>query len=159
MSESTVVLLVYDITMGMARGMSMMMIGQQIDAVYHTSLVAYGREYYFGGGICNDAPKTTPYGKPIQEIALGHTEIPKEVFEDFLKDIAPRFTAEKYDIIEHNCNMFTDQAAEFLTGKGIGDKYVKQAKELLETPAGQMFKPFLAQMQGQVQNPPPAFYY
>jgi hypothetical protein len=124
MSESTVVLLVYDITMGMARGMSMMMIGQQIDAVYHTSLVAYGREYYFGGGICNDAPKTTPYGKPIQEIALGHTEIPKEVFEDFLKDIAPRFTAEKYDII-----------------------------------AGQMFKPFLAQMQGQVQNPPPGFYY
>jgi hypothetical protein len=66
-----VTLLVYDITMGMARSMSMMIIGQQIDAVYHTSIVVYGREYYFGGGICNDLPKQTPYGKPIQEIPLG----------------------------------------------------------------------------------------
>lgn len=151
--------MVYDITMGMAKAMSMMVIGQQIDAVYHTSIVVFGREYYFGGGICNDAPKTTPYGKPIQEIPLGQTEIPKEVFEEFLTDISPRFTAEKYDIIEHNCNMFTDAAAEFLVGKGIGDQYVKQAKNLLESPAGQMFKPLLAQMQGQVQNPPPGFFY
>lgn len=158
MSEH-VTLLVYDITMGMAKAMSMMIIGQQIDAVYHTSLVVFGREYYFGGGICHDAPKTTPYGKPIQEIPLGQTEIPKEVFEEFLNDISPRFTAEKYDIIEHNCNMFTDAAAEFLVGKGIGEHYVKQAKNLLESPAGQMFKPLLAQMQGQVQNPPPGFFY
>ena len=41
MSEK-VTLLVYDITMGMAKGMSMMLIGQQIDAVYHTSIVAFG---------------------------------------------------------------------------------------------------------------------
>lgn len=158
MSEP-VTLLVYDITMGMARAMSMMVIGQQIDAVYHTSLVVFGREYYFGGGICNDAPKTTPYGKPIQEIPLGNTEIPEEVFKEFLADISPRFTAEKYDLIEHNCNMFTDAAAEFLLGKGIGEQYTKQAKNLLESPAGQMFKPYLAQMQGQVQNPPQGFYY
>lgn len=61
-----VTLLVYDITQGMARGMSMMLIGQQIDAVYHTSLTVFGREYFFGGGICNEQPYKTPYGKPIQ---------------------------------------------------------------------------------------------
>ena len=38
-----VTLLVYDITQGMAKGMSMMLVGQQIDLVYHTSLVVYGR--------------------------------------------------------------------------------------------------------------------
>lgn len=76
MSEK-VTLLVYDISMGMARSMSMMLIGQQVDAIYHTSVVVFGREYYFGGGICNDAPKQTPYGKPIEEIPLGETEIPK----------------------------------------------------------------------------------
>jgi hypothetical protein len=80
-----VTLLVYDITRGMAKGMSMMMIGQQVDAIYHTSIVVYGREYFFGGGICNMAPKTTPYGKPIQEILIGETEIPQDVFEDYLK--------------------------------------------------------------------------
>lgn len=56
MSEK-VTLFAYDISMGMAKGMSMMLIGQQIDAVYHTSIVAFGREYYFGGGICNDPIK------------------------------------------------------------------------------------------------------
>ena len=133
MSESTVALLVYDITQGMARTMSMMMIGQQIDAVYHTSLVAYGREYYFDGGvgIVHEAPKTTRFGIPIQQIPLGNTEIPKEVYEDFVKDIGTRFGGDKYDIIDNNCNMFTNEAVEFLTGKGIGDKYVKQAKQLL----------------------------
>ena len=72
-----VTLLVYDITMGMAKGMSMMLVGQQIDAVSHTSIVVYGREYYFGGGICQSAPKQTPYGKPIEEKKIGQTELPK----------------------------------------------------------------------------------
>ncbi len=55
--------------------------------------------------------------------------------------------------------MFTDEMAEFLTGKPMDKKYSGQAKELLETPAGQMFKPFLQQMQGNIQNPPPGFFY
>lgn len=42
MSEK-VVLGVYDITQGMAKGMSMMIIGQQVDAVYHSSLMVYGK--------------------------------------------------------------------------------------------------------------------
>ncbi len=70
---SKVTLYVYDITQGMARSMSMMLIGQQIDAVYHTSLVVFGKEYYFGAGICADPPKTTPFGKPLQEVPLGET--------------------------------------------------------------------------------------
>ncbi len=51
MSEK-VVLGVYDITQGMAKSMSMMFLGQQVDAVYHSSLMVFGKEYYFGGGIC-----------------------------------------------------------------------------------------------------------
>ncbi len=68
---ASVTLYVYDITSGMAKAMSMMLIGQQIDAIYHTSLVVFGKEYYFGAGICADPPKTTPFGKPIQEVPLG----------------------------------------------------------------------------------------
>ncbi len=70
---ASVTLYVYDITSGMAKAMSMMLIGQQIDAIYHTSLVVFGKEYYFGAGTCADPPKTTPFGKPIQEVPLGST--------------------------------------------------------------------------------------
>ena len=66
-----VILLVYDISMGMAKTMGQMLIGQYVQALYHTSIVVFGREYYFGGGICNDLPKSTPYGMPIAEVELG----------------------------------------------------------------------------------------
>lgn len=52
-----VTLALYDITQGMAKNFSMGFIGIQVDAVYHSSLIVYGREYYFGGGICNDHPE------------------------------------------------------------------------------------------------------
>lgn len=42
MSEK-VTLALYDITNGMAKGLSMMFIGQQIDAIYHSSLIVYGK--------------------------------------------------------------------------------------------------------------------
>lgn len=153
-----VTLLVYDITMGMAKAMSMMLIGQQIDAVYHTSLVVYGTEYFFGGGICQMQPKTTPYGKPIDEVLIGETEIPKEFFEEYLKELDHKYSPEKYDLINHNCNMFTAEAAEFLTGTPLDKKYAGQAKDLLESPAGQMFKPYLMNMQGAIQNPQPGMF-
>lgn len=88
-------------------------------------------------------PKSTPYGKPIDEIAVGETEIPKEIFDDYLKDLEHKYTAEKYDLINHNCNMFTEEAVDFLTGVPLDKKYANQAKEILATPAGQKFKPFL----------------
>ena len=98
MSEK-VELAVYDITNGMAKNMSMMFIGQQVDAVFHSALIVYGKEYYFGGGICQDPIQQTPYGKPIEKIEIGSTEIPKEVFDEYLKDLGPKYSAEKYNLI------------------------------------------------------------
>ena len=54
--------------------------------------------------------------------------------------------------------MFTAEAAEFLTGAPLDKKYAGQAKEILETPAGQMFKPYLQSMQGAIQNPQPGMF-
>ncbi len=39
---------------------------------------------------------------------MGHTEIPKDILEDYLKDVGHKYTPEKYDLINHNCNNFTD---------------------------------------------------
>jgi hypothetical protein len=52
----TVELYLYDISNGMARNYSKFLLGKQIDAIYHTGLVVYGVEYYFGGGICQGFP-------------------------------------------------------------------------------------------------------
>lgn len=39
------------------------MIGKQIDGIWHTGIVVYGKEFYFGGGISYDLPACTPFGK------------------------------------------------------------------------------------------------
>lgn len=53
----TVSLYLYDISNGMAKSFSPMLIGKVIEGVWHTGLVVYGKEYFYGGGICQAAPK------------------------------------------------------------------------------------------------------
>jgi hypothetical protein len=49
------------------------------------------------------------------EISLGTTEIPEELFLEFLGEAAARFTPQTYDLFSNNCNNFSNEAALFLT--------------------------------------------
>lgn len=42
-------LYIYDLSNGMARTFSQMLLGRQIDAIFHTSIAIGGWEHYFGG--------------------------------------------------------------------------------------------------------------
>ncbi len=44
-------LLVYDLSGGMARQMSPGLLGFQLDAIYHTSIMLNNTEYVYDGGI------------------------------------------------------------------------------------------------------------
>ena len=64
-------LYVYDLSHGMARSLSQSIVGQQIEAIWHTSVVAFGREFYFGQGICESAPGRSPHGHPLEIVEMG----------------------------------------------------------------------------------------
>ncbi|EME47746.1 hypothetical protein DOTSEDRAFT_86165 [Dothistroma septosporum NZE10] len=136
-------LYVYDLTRGMARMLSQQYLGIQIDAVYHTSLVFGGVEYFYGAGVQTCYPGKTHHGQPMQIIRMGNTELPLDTILDYLESLKDVYTPESYDLFAHNCNNFTNDFATFLVGKGIPDHITSLPKKVLDTPFGQMLRPQL----------------
>jgi len=150
-------LYVYDLTHGMARGMSKQFLGIQIDAVYHTSLVFNNIEYFFGAGVQTCYPGATHHGRPMEIIPMGTTQLPLETILEYLESLKEVYTAESYDLFAHNCNNFTNDFSMFLVGKGIPDHITSLPQKVLDTPFGQMLKPQLdASMRSVTQAPVPA---
>ncbi|CAI7644339.1 unnamed protein product [Penicillium crustosum] len=112
-----------------------------MDAIYHTSIVLNGIEYYFGQGIQTAAPGSTHHGQPMEVVKLGTTELPSDVIEEYLGSLATIYTPESYDLFLHNCNNFTQDLSMFLVGKSIPENIINLPRAFLETPFGQMMKP------------------
>ncbi|CAM8982948.1 unnamed protein product [Rhodiola kirilowii] len=142
-----VILNVYDLSQGLARQLSTTFLGKAIEGIWHTGVVVYGKEYYFGEGI-QDAPAgSTPYGTPLRVVDLGVTHVPQDVFEQYLQEISPRFTAENYSLLSHNCNNFSNEVAQFLVGTGIPDYILQLPNEVLSSPMGAMILPMIQNLE------------
>ncbi|PGH03555.1 hypothetical protein GX51_03980 [Blastomyces parvus] len=149
-----VVLYVYDISKGLARQLSFAITGTQIDAIYHTSLVFGGVEYYFGRGIQQSAPGATHHGEPIERITMGTSQLPIEVIVEYMESLAEVYTQDSYDLFLRNCNNFTHDLATFLVGKGIPEHIRNLPETFLNTPFGQMMKPYIdGMLRGATQGP------
>ncbi|GJJ77765.1 desumoylating isopeptidase 1 [Entomortierella parvispora] len=153
MSER-VTLFVYDLSQGMARTMSMGLMGRQIDAIYHTSVVVFGREFFYGQGIMSAIPGTTQHGTPIEHVDMGVTEIPQEVFMEFMDNMRETFTADAYHLLDNNCNNFSNEVCQFLVGQPIPAHITSLPADFLNTPFGQTMRPMIEGMFGPSRHTP-----
>lgn len=87
-------LLVYDLSRGLARQMSAGLLGFQLEAIYHTSIQLNGLEYVYDGGIIAITPGSSHLGRPLQQLHLGHTQLPMDIIDEYLDSLRPVFTAE-----------------------------------------------------------------
>ncbi|KAG2374866.1 hypothetical protein C9374_010240 [Naegleria lovaniensis] len=148
-------LYVYDLSMGLASAFSQQFTGKHFPGIWHTSIVVYQQEYFFGGGVQRMTPLTTPYGQPVRIIHLGDTQIDQSLFEDYVHNIGQtRFRMDQYNLFENNCNNFTNECANFLLGSSIPDDILGLPREFFQTPLGQMVKPMIDQMMGGSAHPP-----
>lgn len=76
--------------------------------------------------------------KPVEIIDMGETEVDKTFFHDYLDGIRPNFTTDKYNLINWNCNNFTNEACNFLLGKGIPQYILNTPYEVMSTPKGKL---------------------
>ncbi|XP_041005582.1 desumoylating isopeptidase 1-like [Juglans microcarpa x Juglans regia] len=142
-----VTLNVYDLSQGLARQLSTTFLGKAIEGVWHTGVVVYSNEYYFGGGIQQAPAGLTPYGTPIRVFELGVTHVPKDVFEMYLQEISPRYTAETYSLLTHNCNNFSNEVAQFLVGATIPDYILQLPNEVMNSPMGALILPMIQNLE------------
>ncbi|CAH9074341.1 unnamed protein product [Cuscuta epithymum] len=142
-----VLLNVYDLSQGLARQMSAAFLGKTIEGIWHTGVVVYGNEYYFGGGIQQAPVGSTPYGTPLKVVDLGSTHLPKDVFETYLQEISPRYTAETYSLLTHNCNNFSNEVVQFLVGATIPEYILNLPNDVMSSPMGALMLPMIQQME------------
>ncbi|KAF9158713.1 hypothetical protein DFQ26_007312 [Actinomortierella ambigua] len=149
-----VTLLVYDLSQGMARSMSLNVTGRQIDGIWHTSVVVFGREWYYGQGVMNSVPGGTMHGTPLERIDMGETEIPQDIFIEFVDNMRETYTADRYHLLDNNCNNFSNDMCNFLVGKSIPSHITSLPADFLQTPFGQMMRPMIENMFGPTQQAP-----
>ena len=53
-----------------------------------------------------------------------------------LQEISPKFSEATYDVLNWNCNNFTDEVAKIVLGHGIPQDIVDLPKEFMSTPMG-----------------------
>ncbi|XP_030840613.1 uncharacterized protein LOC593529 [Strongylocentrotus purpuratus] len=138
-------LYIYDLTKGLARQLSLALLNKQIDGIWHTGIVVYGREYFFGGGgIESCRPCGTILGQPTQVHKIGSTQVSYSLFLEYLGEMGmSAFSGDTYNLINHNCNNFSNEVAQFLTGNSIPAHITDLPQEVLNTPIGQAMKPLI----------------
>ncbi|KAG6839694.1 hypothetical protein C0991_012511 [Blastosporella zonata] len=147
---TSVKLYVYDLSNGMARQLSQQLAGRQIDGIWHTSVVVFGKEVFYGQGINTTLPgrshASDAHGAPQQVIDMGETALDEAIFEEYVTEMKDHYTADKYHLLDFNCNSFTNDIIGFLTGGSIPDFIKDLPTDFLSTPFGAALRPTIDAM-------------
>lgn len=151
--SAPVQLYVYDLSNGMAKAFSGSLLNKNIEAVYHTSVVVHGIEFYYGSGINQGVPAQSDFGTPVEKLPMGTTLKTVDEVHAFLSSVGSEFSENAYDLIKNNCNHFSNKLLGFLCDKAVPEHILNQGKEFLETDLGKMFAPLLQNGLGAQLNP------
>ncbi|THH11667.1 hypothetical protein EW145_g508 [Phellinidium pouzarii] len=139
-------LYVYDLSNGLAKQLSLQLTGKQIDGIWHTSVVVFGKEVFYGQGVDTTLPGRSHHGEPLQVVDMGETAIDEDTFNDYLQEMSAVYTADKYHLLDFNCNSFTNDCIGFLTGGSIPSWIKDLPSDFLSTPFGAALRPTIDSM-------------
>lgn len=168
--KTPVELLLYDISKGISKQFSAILLGKKFEAIYHASVLVFGSEYWYGGSVFRSQPPCTQiFGPPLQKsviqmqpssykaglmsIRIGYTLATAKEFERYANDVlSKKYTRESYDVLTHNCIHFADEASNFLSGMHLPDVVRHLPDHVLSTPTARVLRPFLNRWLGGFRN-------
>jgi len=158
-------LIVYDISNGMSNNFSLFLMGKQFEAIYHTGVVCFGMEYWYGGNLFqNEPPMDKYFGAPLSEsnvglqdseypslrrkgikvLRLGYTLYTKNEALRFLnQQLSKKYRGDNYDVLKNNCNTFSDEFIHFLTGNHIPAAIRDLPEIAMQTRTAKILRPVL----------------
>uniref|UniRef100_A0A3Q2FF66 palmitoyl-protein hydrolase n=1 Tax=Cyprinodon variegatus TaxID=28743 RepID=A0A3Q2FF66_CYPVA len=122
------------------------MFSQKLSPCWYTSDTtdSYWSASVAAGGFFLSPKGGTMLGPPDTIVELGETEVTEEIFMDYLSSLGETtYRGDRYRLFEHNCNTFTNEVAQFLTGRTIPSYITDLPSEVLSTPFGQILRPIL----------------
>lgn len=159
--KEPVELLLYDISQGASRLFSTLLLGRRFEAIYHSSVLVFGAEYWYGGHLFEAEPpidahvfgpplsnlellEPSAYKAELQVVRLGYTLTTPSEFRAFLyQEMQPKYHPQNYHALTNNCINFSDDVVHFLTGRGIPDSVRRLPELLMSTPAARLLAPLL----------------
>ncbi|KAH6772500.1 PPPDE putative thiol peptidase family protein [Perilla frutescens var. hirtella] len=93
--------------------------------IFHSGIEAHGLEYGFGAheyptsGVFEVEPRSCPGFIFRRAIHLGSTDMSRGEFRSFMEHLSSDYHGDTYNLISKNCNHFTDEVSQRLTGKAI----------------------------------------
>ncbi|TGZ71499.1 hypothetical protein CRM22_002591 [Opisthorchis felineus] len=151
-----VYLYVYDLSCGVTKALSPIILGKQIEGIWHTSVVLHNKEYFYGShGISFCKPEHTVLGKPGQKVYMGQTSVTEAELSNYLEHLAvTSFRGGHYRLFDHNCNTFSNHLCGYLTNKEIPEYIVSLPADVASTPLGAVLKPYLNTLSVGLNNVP-----
>jgi len=109
-------LAMYDISGGKGKYIpSFLTSGHKFEGIWHTGVLVFGKEYWYGGGVFQSTPAKTPFGEPLRIVRLGKTlRSQKELMRYISDELRHQYTYGTYDVFTHNCNCFSNDVTRFL---------------------------------------------
>jgi len=128
LDDGRVQLRVYDLANGLLQTLGYVLFPySDVKQIYHTGVVVYGYEYFYSGGILKMKPCDVEkqYNiTPIRVAEWGRTNKTMYQFKSYLSSIHSRYTQDKYDLLYHNCNHFSNDICQFLLNRRIPDRII-----------------------------------
>mmetsp|Transcript_81616 Transcript_81616/g.263425 ORF Transcript_81616/g.263425 Transcript_81616/m.263425 type:complete len:471 (-) Transcript_81616:152-1564(-) len=165
--KQPVELILYDISKGATEWAGPLLFGRFDVEAFHSALLVYNSEYWYGGKVFrSEPPCSKQFGMPITQsrvlnmvpsevrpdlcvVKMGHTFVAHEEYVKFLQEkVIDRYTGlQKYDLLTHSCNHFSDESLHFLLGHGV-PAHVLALQNMVLTPTVIAIRPFLNQYLG-----------
>ncbi|XP_027335764.1 deSI-like protein At4g17486 [Abrus precatorius] len=93
--------------------------------IFHSGIEVHGMEYGFGAheystsGVFEVEPRSCPGFMFRRSLSLGSTDMSRSEFRSFMERLSAKYHGDTYHLIAKNCNHFSDEVCQQLTGKPI----------------------------------------